>query len=72
MTIGMEVVASSMLRAIGYDAETQTVSVQFKNGDIWHYTEVPQDVYDYVRLAPSVGSAFVQYIRDTFPSERQT
>lgn len=71
-TIGMEVVSSSMLKAIGYDESDQTVSVQFKNGDVWHYIGVDKQTYDFVRSAPSIGHAFIQYIRDAgFTAEKQ-
>ena len=71
-TIGMEVVSSSMLKAIGYDESDQTVSVQFKNGDVWHYFGVDKETYDHVRVAPSIGHAFIQYIRDAgFTAEKQ-
>ena len=66
MSIGMEVVSSSMMRAIGYDKDAQTVAVQFKNGDVWHYFDVPEDVYEFVRHAPSIGHAFVQQIREVY------
>lgn len=72
MSIGMEVVSSSMLRAIGYDEGDETVAVQFKNGDVWHYLGVPKDIYEYVRTAPSMGHAFIQHIRDAgFTAEKQ-
>lgn len=71
-TIGMEIVSSSMLKAIGYDSEGRIVSVQFKNGDVWHYLGVDKETYDHVRAAPSIGHAFIQYIRDAgYTAEKQ-
>lgn len=67
----MTSVSSSNIAALGYDAASQTLAVQFQNGDTWHYEPVPQETYDSVRSAESVGRAFNSEIRGSYDGERQ-
>lgn len=39
-------VQSSMLAAIGYDAENRILEVEFKNGEVYQYFEFPEDEYE--------------------------
>jgi hypothetical protein len=47
-------VESSAMTAIGYDAETETVYVRFKEGKEWWYSACPQNVWNDMR-APGVS-----------------
>lgn len=38
-------VSSSNLRSVGYDPETKTLEVEFQNGSVYQYFNVPPQVY---------------------------
>lgn len=49
-------VSSSNIRAIGYDADNQTLEVEFNNGAVYQYYGVPQTDYDSMMAADSKGT----------------
>ena len=55
---------SSYIAAIGHDG--RTLAVQFANGKLFHYADVPEDVYRTVKDAPSIGSAFAKLVRSSY------
>jgi hypothetical protein len=59
-------VASTNLRAIGYDSDGQTLEVEFTNGSVYRYSGVPQDRYDALMSASSVGSYFNANIKNSY------
>jgi len=66
----MQPVSSSNIAAIGYDAESQMVYVQFLNGSTYAYKGVPEHEFDNLRTAPSVGSYLNRYYKNVYPYER--
>lgn len=48
-------VDSSNVEAVGYDEESSTLQVEFKNGGIYQYFDVTEDVFIGLRDADSVG-----------------
>jgi hypothetical protein len=48
-------VISSNVAEVGYDPSTQTLEVQFKDGSIYQYFDVPQHVYEGLMSAASKG-----------------
>lgn len=73
-TIDMQQVDSSQIQAIGYDAETHTLAIQFKaksgEGSLYHYANVTQATFDALRTAESLGAFFGKHIKpypDLFP-----
>lgn len=62
--IALVPVESSQIKAVGYDAETQTLAVQFTRGDaIYHYPLVPKGAYMAMMACDSVGKFFGAYIK---------
>lgn len=51
----MHPVVSSNLRAIGYDAERETLRVEFRNGARCEYVGVPAALFAELQVAPSKG-----------------
>lgn len=47
---------SSNVQSYGYDAESQTLEVKFKNGANYRYPRVSQAEFDALKQAPSVGA----------------
>lgn len=58
-------VSSSNLVSVGYDAESMTLEVEFKNG-IYQYYDVPEYIYDELMSAASVGSYLHHNVKSTF------
>jgi hypothetical protein len=59
MALDYEPVDSSMISHVGYDAERQQLGVRFKRGGTTHvFSDVPQDAYDNLMSADSVGKHF--------------
>ncbi|GJG89852.1 hypothetical protein tb265_50330 [Gemmatimonadetes bacterium T265] len=56
-------VTSSNLAAIGYDASSRTLEVEFTNGSVYQYSGVPQHVYDGLMAAKSHGTYLNQYVK---------
>lgn len=70
MEIKLNAVNSSQIMAIGHDAESNTMAVQFKRGDqpgpIYHYSNVTPEFSG----AESIGSFFYKWIKpkpDVYP-----
>lgn len=70
--IPLEAVESSSLAAAGYDADTQTLAVQFKSGDIFHYPGVSMELATAFYGAESRGTFYAQHIRGKFNGRRMT
>lgn len=63
-------VDSSVITSLGYDAETQTLEVEFNNGDVWQYECVPQDVCRDFLDSGSLGAYLNEHIKGTYPEIR--
>ena len=56
-------VNSSNLRAVGYNPQTGTLTIQFRNNRIYEYFNVPQHIFDGLLTAPSKGRYHHKYIK---------
>ena len=65
-----QVVESSSLRSIGYDRATATLEVEFKNGGVYRYANVPLQLWSEFRDSDSKGKFFLDQVRDRFPPTR--
>lgn len=63
-------VASSDLRAVGYDPASQTLEIEFHSGGIYQYYGVPQAIYHALMAAGSHGSYFHAHIKDHYAWRR--
>lgn len=63
-------VQSSNIQAVGYDRETEEMKVVFHTGAEYTYADVPEEVFDGLIKAPSVGSYFYAYVRDKYDYAR--
>ncbi len=48
-------VSSSTISAIGYEAESCTLEVEFNTGAVYQYSGVPQEIYDALMQSDSKG-----------------
>ena len=77
-TITMDSIESSQIEAIGFDADTQTLAIQFKAkgaapGSLYHYANVTAEDFAAFRDAESIGSHFYRHIKpfkDKYPYVR--
>jgi len=65
-----QVVDSSSLRSIGYDRSTSALEVEFLNGTVYRYDDVPTELWAEFRDSASKGQFFQQRVRDRFPTTR--
>ena len=63
-------VASSLVKAIGYDDRTQTLEVEFVSGRVYQYYGVPENMHSQFMQEPSKGKFLLTYIKDQFPFSR--
>ena len=65
---------SSQIAATGYDAESQTLAIQFKGkdgpGNVYHYSDVPPEVAAEFEKAESKGKFFGSRIKGWFAYEK--
>ena len=59
-------VISSNVASAGYDPNTMTVEVEFKNGSVYQYFDVPEAVYRDLMRASSVGTFLNQNIKNSY------
>jgi hypothetical protein len=63
-------VGSTNVSSIGYDESSQTLEVEFRNGSIYQYFNLPPAMYEQFRTAPSKGVFLNTYIRNAYPFSR--
>lgn len=63
-------VASSNIVSIGYDSASETLEIEFQNGGVYQYYNVPQSIFDALMAAPSHGKFFASQIKNAFPYAR--
>lgn len=56
-------VVSSNIMSHGYDPATNTMAIEFRSGDVWHYHDVPQEKSGALDKADSIGSYFHKEIK---------
>jgi len=59
-------VKSSNIAKIGYDVKSHGMRVQFQNGGLYHYCNVPQEEYDAMLLSESIGSYLGRNIKGKY------
>jgi hypothetical protein len=65
-TMQREPVSSSNVVSLGYEATSETLEVEFKNG-VYQYYNVPQPIYDQMMAAESIGKFMNVYIKPMYP-----
>jgi len=66
----MHPVSSSNIAAVGYDAASQFVYVQFLNNSMYVYKGVPEHEFEALLSASSVGSYLNRNFKNIYPYER--
>lgn len=63
-------VSSSNIISAGYDDQSETLEIEFKNGTIYQYFNVGSATYEAFKQAPSKGEYFNAYIKNAMPFSR--
>ena len=63
----MQFVDSSNIERIGYDANSNTLRVEFKSNRTYDYSNVPENVFNDLKNASSVGSYLAKNIKNSYP-----
>jgi hypothetical protein len=63
-------VRSTSLRSVGYDAEHGLLEIEFRSGNVYQYSGVPEETYSGLMTAPFIGSFFHKNIKDRYPCLR--
>ena len=59
-------VASSNLVSVGYDPNSKTLEIEFKQGRVYQYFGVPAYIFRSLMQAPSKGEYFNAHLRDRY------
>ena len=54
------------MRSVGYDAQSQTLEIEFQSGAVYEYLGVPREVHQELMSAESKGQYFNSEIRDDY------
>ena len=63
----LEPVESSMVAAVGYDANLRALVVLFNSGKAFQYLEVPPEVFQRLINARSKGRFMLDHVIDHYP-----
>lgn len=62
----MQFVDSSNIERIGYDSNSSTLRIEFKSNRTYDYSNVPENVFNELRSASSVGSYHAKNIKNSY------
>lgn len=63
-------VSSTNVDSVGYDEDSRTLEIEFKNGSIYQYFDVPKNVSDELLSAGSVGAYLSSHIKGIYRYSR--
>ncbi len=62
----MASVDSSNIAAVGYDEDSSTLQVEFNNGALYQYFDVPENIFEELRDAGSVGGYLAAHVKGSY------
>ena len=57
---------SSNIARFGYDDANQVLFVEFRNGSVYQYFDVPKNVFEQMNTAPSKGKFLADRIKGAY------
>lgn len=63
-------VNSSKIRSVGYDEKTQTLEIEFSNGQVLQYSKVYPEVYRRFMAAPNATAFYEDKIAEDYTGRR--
>lgn len=70
LTMPRRPVRSSDIASIGYDAQSSVLEVEFLNGAVYQYYQVPQAVYEGLLNANSHGGYLAAHVKGAYQYRR--
>lgn len=67
----LQKVDSTSIRAVGYDPETQVLTVEFRSGRTYEYSDVPLKKHADFMASNSKGKHLNKHIRDAHPCKEK-
>jgi hypothetical protein len=61
-----ESVTSSNIASIGYDNGSETLEIEFLNGSLYQYFDIPEHVYEELMAADSHGQYLARNIKGNY------
>lgn len=65
-----ENVNSEMMISLGYEDSTSTLEIEFKRGEVWQYYDVPESVFQEMKVAESKGRFWHLNIKGQYRENR--
>lgn len=65
-----EPVKSSNIHSAGHDASGMEVQFHGEHSPVWHYADVPADLYEEFKASPSPGTFFHNRIKNHYTGRR--
>ncbi|MGK7925743.1 MAG: lysine--tRNA ligase [Spirulina sp.] len=62
---------SAVIQSFDYDPEKKILKVEFANGSIYKYNDVPEEVYNEMKATPSLGQFFNSRVREKYGFDRE-
>lgn len=59
-------VASSSLSRVAYEPNSMVMSVEFHNGTVYEYFDIPQTLFEQLVAAGSAGQFLVQNVKGSY------
>lgn len=59
-------VESSAVKSIGYDANSRTLQIEYTDGGVYDYFDVPPEVHAAVFTADSIGTYVNQVVKNKY------
>jgi len=63
-------VESSMIKSIGYDAQSSTLEIEFNSGAVWQYFDFPESLWYEFESSESKGKFFHGQIKNQYRESR--
>ncbi len=63
-------ISASNIRAVGFDARSRVLEIEFSDGSIVQYSGVSEEVHRRFVNAPSPGSYYRDVIEESFTAKR--
>lgn len=63
-------VSSSNVESVGYDENNETLEIEFKNGAIYQYFDVPLNVFNTLMSVGSIGAYMASNIKGVYRFSR--
>ena len=63
-------VRSTHLESVGYDGKSRILEIEFRDGRVYRYSEVPPGEHSALMAAPSRGKYFAAHVRDRYGCTR--